>query len=316
MAIPRRNVTKPIKSKPTAVLTSDWHIRPDVPECRTDDFQEAQWRKVQFVLDLAKQYSIPIVLGGDISGNSPQWPNWLLERFSGLVRASGVRILAIPGQHDLPGHNWDRWRESGYGVLVSTGVIVRFYHEAEISGFLGYGIPFGRMGEEDLGRIEADLLVLHVLTLESRKMEWEQDQWTADGLLDSAPNVRCILTGDNHKPFVRRLNGRLLVNPGSLMRTKSDQIDHRPRVYLWHAEENEVVPVYIPIEQGVVSREAVEKRKDFDERQVAYVERLKKGYEIGLSYEDNLKDSFVADPVDTAVAERVWDAVEEGRAMK
>ena len=69
------------KQKATAILTADWHIRADVPICRTDDFFQAMSDKLDFILNLSKEHDCPILLAGDL-GKRPLnrgWPTWLLE---------------------------------------------------------------------------------------------------------------------------------------------------------------------------------------------------------------------------------------------
>ena len=56
-----------VKEKtPDAILTADWHLRDDVPVCRTDDYWAAQWTKIEFIVDLANEYDCPIYNAGDI----------------------------------------------------------------------------------------------------------------------------------------------------------------------------------------------------------------------------------------------------------
>ena len=122
------------------------------------------------------------------------------------------------------------------------------------------------------------------------------------------PQYDLILTGDNHKPFVVEHEGRILVNPGSMMRTTADQIDHKPRVYLWDGER--VEPVYLPIAKDVISREHIDIGKDRDHRIGAYVDRLNTRYEIGLDFKKNMVDHFKANRTRKEIKERVWGAME------
>ncbi len=95
------------------------------------------------------------------------------------------------------------------------------------------------------------------------------------------------------------------------MRMAADQIDHKPRVYLWYADDNTVEPVYLPIQKGVVSREHIEKQEKEDERMEAYKTRLKAGVKIGISFENNMKRYLHKNKVDKMVEKEIYNAMEK-----
>ncbi|MDP2363787.1 MAG: metallophosphoesterase, partial [Ignavibacteria bacterium] len=307
-----------------AILTADWHIRPTAPVCRTDDFLAAMWKKVEFILDLSDKHCAPIIIAGDI-GLKSQWPNWLLEELIGRIKAKkdqGARVYAIPGQHDLPDHNLEWWRASAIGVL----------HESEVITFLGiddqkyvnlnevglrsiFPFPFG-VEIRTIGNPLGDdyprplIAVAHTLVTERAPESFLADKaQSAMNLLEKFQQYDLILTGDNHKPFVVEYEGRLLVNPGSLMRTTADQVDHKPRVYLWYGLENRVEPVYLPIEEDVIDRTHIDLQEAKDERIEAYVSRLSEEVEIGLSFEGNLESYFKSNRIRKPVQDKVWTAM-------
>jgi len=100
-----------------------------------------------------------------------------------------------------------------------------------------------------------------------------------------------------------------LVNPGSLMRSSADQIDHKPRVYLWWAENNQVEPVYLPVEQDVIDRTHIESQEVKDRRMESYISRMSEDVEIGLSFEENLKSYFAIKRIRKPVQDKAWRAM-------
>ena len=110
-------------------------------------------------------------------------------------------------------------------------------------------------------------------------------------------------------PFVIEDEGRLLVNPGSLMRTTAAQIDHKPRVYLYYAEDNTVEPIFIPIAEGCITREHIDITEHRDGRIDAFISRLSDEVEIGLSFEHNLESHFSKNRIRQSVQDLVWSAV-------
>ena len=111
-------------------------------------------------------------------------------------------------------------------------------------------------------------------------------------------------------PFVEEYEGRLLVNPGSMMRITAKQIDHKPRVYLWYADTNTVTPVYLPIEEGVISREHIDKVQDRDERIHAFISKLNEDWKAEMSFEENLKAFFNVNKVPGTIQNIIHKAME------
>ena len=108
-------------------------------------------------------------------------------------------------------------------------------------------------------------------------------------MLDMFPSMDLIVTGHHHQTFVLEKDGRMLVNPGSLMRNDADQIDHRPCVFLWYAEDNSIKQVFVPIEKDVISREHIEERKEKENRLDAFVEKLGQQTIDGINFSRNLE---------------------------
>lgn len=301
-------IRRPLRKKSfkyvDAVLCSDLHIRADVPECRTDDFLQAQEKKLKFIFDLCREYDCPLYIGGDI-GHRSQWPNWLLEKFISI--ASGIQVYACLGQHDLPSHSTDLISKSAVGVLSAAGIIDISEDYCEIRIF-HYGQKIKNSGPHAFPYIALS----HQLIIQDKE-DWPgQEAVKGISLLKKHPVYKLILTGDNHKPFVIRYDGRLLVNPGSMMRTTADQIDHKPRVYLWNQEQNDVIPIYLPIEEDVIDRSHIDIKKhndDIAKRIEAFIEKMKSNDDFDISFEDNLKVFFRKNRVRKAVKEKIEEMI-------
>jgi len=94
------------------------------------------------------------------------------------------------------------------------------------------------------------------------------------------------------------------------MRQSADQADFRPRVYLYYADTNEVEPVYLPLEDGVVSREHLERSEERSERINAFISKLDGEWQAGLSFEANLEEFFKHNRVRKQTKEIIYKAVE------
>lgn len=304
-------------SLPDAILTSDWHFREDTPLCRTDqNFLDTQVKKLCEIADirfnLLKRNNkedtyyddnvLPIICAGDV------FDRWKVSPFLLSVAISSFppAIHAIPGNHDLPGHALSRMNESAYNVLIQADCITDHVCDGSEHLFNGY------WGEMTIAN--RSVLILHTLVTEEGG-EFGEDVPSAMDVLKAFPEENgqdydLILTGDNHKSFVVRSGKRLLVNPGSLTRQTADQSNHRPCVYLYYADKNEVVPRYISIDETAVSREHLEAQKAKEERISAFVQHLNNDFEISISFEENLKKILQSEKIQSSVKNKIWEIID------
>ena len=271
---------------PTCICTGDWHLRESTPACRTDNFWEAQWKKVAFVRDLQIKYQCPVIHSGDLFDHWKPSPYLLSQAFKNLPD----QFWTIYGNHDLPYHALENAYKSGVDTLLAGGRITMLS-----------GVHWEQTPQENSGilfpRMETDrkMLVWHVMTY-TGKLPWPGCTDThADKLLQQYPQFDIILTGHNHKFFVAQDGNRLLLNPGSLTRQTADQIDHKPSVFLYSAETNAIERIFLPIEKEVMSREHIAVKERRDKRIEVFVEHLKREWESDtpgkkeISFEKNLE---------------------------
>lgn len=282
-----------------AILTSDWHLREDTPVCRTDsDFVQTMIGKMDFVSSLQRQYKCPVFHAGDLFHYWKSSPYLISIALQHLPED----FWSIPGQHDLPQHNKDLVFKSAYGTILTADRI------KTSTGWAGWGVEPG----EELLWHGCGAMLMHRLVWKNKPPFPGCTDKSAREVLEAYPDYDLIVTGDNHVPFVEKLDGRLLVNPGSLMRQTADQIDHKPRVYLWNGETNSVTPVYIPV-QPVVTREHLEEKEERDTRIQAFVERLShEEWNEELSFEENLERFMKENHISESVRGIVYKAIDKG----
>ena len=281
---------------PSAILCSDFHLREDQPVCRTDDYEKAQWHKVDFIRELQTKYNCPVLHSGDLYNHWKPSPHLLSKTMEHLPK----NFWTIYGQHDLPQHSMELAYKSGIATLERAGKlkIIQGCHWGEIPKHLSLTFNMKKV------------LVYHIMTYQGKRPWPGCTDPMAGKLLRKYPEYSLIVTGDNHKPFVEEYEGRLLVNPGSLTRHNADQIDHKPRVYLWYAETNTVEPVYLPIEQNVISREHISRKEERDGRIDAFISQLDSDWKAAVSFEENLERFFQANQIRKSVTEIVMKSIE------
>lgn len=283
-----------VERKADLIFTADIHIREDVPICRTDDFMRAQRRKLKFIDALQQEHDCPVLDAGDLFNHWKPSPFLLCWAIDNLPQ----RFITIPGNHDLPGHNLDLLERCGLGVLEAAGAIKLLTNPNEPLVFETkngkklaiYGVPYGSEMPVERVRAHRQIIVAHIMTYVGEvPFPGCKDPEAHDLLSSLEDDVDLLLTGHNHMPFViEDSKGRLMINPGSLMRQKSHQIDYEPHVYLYFADDNTVEPVAVPISSDVISRDHIDRVKDKEARASAFVTSLAGHKEIGLSFEDNM----------------------------
>jgi predicted phosphodiesterase len=280
-----------IEKNPTAILCGDIHLREDIPVCRLDDYEKAQWRKLDFISDLQKQYNCAVLHSGDLFHHWKPSPYLIAKTIEHIPND----FITCFGNHDLPQHNLELINKCGTNVLAQV-------NKVKIAG-----VHFGQTPTQST--IEG-VLLWHVMTFKDKEPYLGCKESNAIKLLKMYPWAKLICTGDNHQTFIEEYEGRLLVNPGSMMRMTVSQIDHKPCVFLWYAETNTVEQVFLPIEEGVVTREHIVAREQRDERIDAFISKLSGDYKTELSFQDNLTMFFNTNEVSESVKQIIYKSID------
>lgn len=283
-----------IPRKILAILTSDWHLREDVPVCRTDDFIKAQWEKVQYIKKLQEKYSCVIIHAGDLFHHWKPSPALLTETMRNLPKD----FHTVYGNHDLPQHNLELADKSGVTTLAEAGFLTLLPggHWKTQPAVLVYPVS------------ELKLAVTHTMTWFKELPFPGCTSPDAYRLLRKYPDIDLIVTGDNHQSFAVKKDNQWLVNPGSLTRQTANQINHAPAVYLWDGED--VFPEYLPAAPEVVSREHLDRIEKRDARLEAFINSLSDEWEVAISFEENLRRFFEKNKIRQSVQEIIYKVLD------
>lgn len=296
--------------KPDAILTADLHIRDTIPECRIDDFIEAQTKKLLFLKKLQEEYNVPVLVAGDIFHHWKPNP-WLISYALNYLPDG---LIGIPGQHDLPAHNMDNFEKCGLNTLAQAGkihVLINdsIYKHRMLSAIVGFPWGMELRGTTITGKYR--IAIIHHLVYKGIPPfpGAENVGGTARSIIKKMKGFDLIVSGDNHQTFVEEYNGRLLVNPGSFMRTTAAQIDHKPCVFLWEAKTNGIEQVFLPIEKNVISRDHIDLKKQRNERIDAFIDKLEDDVEIGFSFEKNMTEYLSKNKIPKDVEKIIWEVL-------
>lgn len=303
----------------SAILTSDLHLREDTPVCRTEDFQRTLQRKLDWLSELQQSHGgVPILDAGDLLHHwksSPALLSWVMLNLP-------HPFITVPGNHDMPQHNLSLLRTSGlYTLAVSTSVRMlddEFPLWDDELPFDIYAIPWGvKTLHPDCPKPRKHrkkVLLYHGLTYVGSEPYpgAEKEGLLASRLLERFLQFDLIVSGHYHSGFCCSSEDgkRLLVNPGGIARMTADEIDRQPYVYLWDAERNVAEPVAVPIEQGVIRRDHIERQEERNERMDAFLSRMSQDVEIQLSFQENLRRYMAQNDISKTVREEVWQCLE------
>jgi hypothetical protein len=309
------NDTKPY---PVAVLCSDIHLTSRTPVARSEkDWFEvqahylAQLRLIQ--INATKEYDqavssrtesvlLPVLIAGDIFDRwnpSPELINFALEHLPD-------RIIAVPGQHDLPNHRIEDMNRSGYGVLVKAGKITcastvrRREKSARFVSRLGFRIYGFGWGEEiehnptDDGFLQVALIHKFVWTPDTGYYN-APDSSRLRKFKDQLRSYDVAVFGDNHKGFLAEMPGTRTVvfNCGGFIRRRSDEVGYSPRVGILYSNGN-VVPESFDTRKDQWHHDAQEREKRTEDALVdiqEFMSRLKDIGEHGLDFVSTVRRS-------------------------
>ena len=188
---------------------------------------------------------VPVIIAGDIFD---KWnaPAELINFAMGQLNFT-CDAYAIPGQHDLPSHNYDDIRRSAYWTLVEAGLIQNLLPNApevlesergavELCGFpWGYDIKAPKKKSK-----YKRLAVCHSFIYNQRTgYKGAPESGRVENYQTGLQGFDAAVFGDNHKGFLTSTgNGPTgnLLNCGTFMRRKADEIRYRPSIGLLHAD--------------------------------------------------------------------------------
>lgn len=289
---------------PTAIFTADWHLREDQPICRTDNFWETQWRKIDFIKQLQiENNDCPVIHAGDLFNHWKPSPHLLSETILHLPN----NFHTIYGNHDLPQHNMDNANKSGVNTLLTAGKITLIptgHWGQEIKNDSTLGMFFQNKTDSDGVKI----LVWHGMVFPDNTYLWPgADGILAKEMLKKYPEFPIILTGHNHTNFVVEYEHRLLINPGSITRQTSAQHLYLPRVYFWWKDTNAIKSVFLPIEETVISKAHIIGTAQLEAREnrmEAFLQLLgSDGWEAGVTFERNIEHLLNKNKIPNSVRE-------------
>ena len=220
-----------------ALLVADIHLqaRPPVARSAEEDWFAAMERPLREIANLAGHHRCPIFYAGDIFDRWNAGPE--IIHFALRYLPPGY---AVPGQHDLPNHNYDEMHRSAYGVLVETGHLKTVPPGVRVLVNGSLAVTGFQWGYQPVPLVATDTPATHEIAL-IHKFVWIKGcgyPGASDETFLSTKNLRgytVAVYGDNHKGFLvkpKTEKDPWVINCGGFMRRKTDERDYKPGIGL------------------------------------------------------------------------------------
>lgn len=221
-----------VRSNPKliALAIADLHLSLKAPACR----EEEDWLAVQAgYLDQVKKMlednpGVPLLCAGDIFDRhnvTPELINFALDKLPD-------GMICVAGNHELPNHRFLELYRSGYGVLENAGKIRDISPRERVDladGWCVRGFGFGFEPSPTADKKAIALVHGYVWRLGSSFAGAPKgDHYKAWAHRLKGYDVAVF--GDNHQRFTASAGGCHILNCGTFIRRKLDEIDEGPAV--------------------------------------------------------------------------------------
>jgi hypothetical protein len=218
----------------------DLHITNKTPRSRKDNYSLTQLGKVGQLIKVANDECDAMVMSGDVF-DSPSISFSLLLSYFKLFGYCKVPVFSIFGQHD---EKYRLREDTPLDFLDQCKMIKILGTGANHSVAQGHFHIFGcSYGEEIPKPIEnaPNMLVIHRMVIDQKLWVGQKDYLVARDFDKWASGFDFVLSGDNHQSiYIKSFDGRVLFNSGSLMRSRSDQKNHRPVCGIYDTEKRDI----------------------------------------------------------------------------
>lgn len=318
------------EAKVLAILLADIHLLLKAPLWRSaeEDWLKAQNRPLLEVKLLQQGYgNCPVICAGDIfDRNKKVADGWNAppELINFAIKYLPDNMYAIPGQHDLPNHQYEDIHRSAYWTLVESGKIknigpsgvTKIGKHLVLCGYPpGYEIKNLGGCKDDGNESDIWIAVVHdYIWMEGHSYPNAPDEKRLKRLDINKEGAKfygydLVVYGDNHKGFTTNAGQTTIFNCGTLMRRKSDEIDYRPQVGLL-LDNGSVVPHYLDTSQDKYITKAEEQVKatlDMGE----FYDELEKLGKTALDFKEAMQQFLHSGKTSAEAKQIILDAMEK-----
>ena len=306
------------------LLTGDIHSRVDQPIAIKTDYIEYQTKVFQWLDNLAKEYQAQILCSGDVVHKAN---NRFTNELAHFLMDNMPIMIGIAGNHDEPNHSLELMKNATLSQVIRQGkyyfiddeielrlnnhaketyAIIKEYLDNE--GISLHGFSFGKQITIPTELTKTNIAIYHGMVLDKKSKFLKGHD--ASILFKSFPEYELILTGDNHKKFIRKEKGRYLVNPGSLFVDDLSQNNYQPSVYLYDTDDRSLEEINVPLFDLEWNEDHIDdqkKKKDFS----AFVNVVNKDYDVKLDFKQTMENIITTNNIETNVTNEIRNSFGE-----
>jgi len=257
---------------------TDTHLRGTPPEARTDNFNETVKDKLAEVASLARRLGAGAVIHGGDFFDVPEPGLAHVGECVEILARLPVPLYTVPGNHDIHGHNPSTLPRTLLGFLVRLGAVKLLGRDPvflslpgdkklQLTG-QGFHAEIDRRDwvlDYVVGKKETDFAVhvVHGMLLPRgivSSASFLPAATPAEDVL-AATKADVTLCGHYHIPWEARLDGKLALNPGALVRlsARPEEVGRVPQVLLLEFSEEGFSHKYIPLRSARPGSEVLDR---------------------------------------------------------
>ena len=300
------------------IILADLHLTCNTPVARLDNIEETWKRKLKFILDYAKKEELDILVAGDFFDKPRDWKT-TTEYLKLLEDYQGVMVNSVFGQHDMYLYSKDRYSTS-LGILIKANTISELNENkfSEFSNVIGplhtYGCSWGQEIPVPDTKRTVNILVIHK-NISASPLFPGHEYTNADEFLRKHPEYQFIICGDIHRRFLFTDKGRVLVNPGPLLRMEATEynMEYEPKFAVLDTETQIVDWIDIPHEpaEKVLTRRHIENKKETESMLDDFIKNISIDHKITFSFKENLQEYLTKNEIKQDVINIISKVMEE-----
>ena len=228
-------------------LLGDTHYTNRSPINRVDDYWATLVRKTEQALAIFDDNNCECIIQTGDFCNTPTVANRVIATLIELYTIQNTPVYSIAGQHDLSGHSMSTLPNSPLAIMEASEIINIADETATFLGFKRneniklslYGASFGQEVPEVKNKDDFNILIIHKM-IGNRDLYPGQELINPKRFLRKYPDYNLVVAGDYHYRFEAELDGRIIINPGVLVRKTISKFDleHKPAVVVFDTETN------------------------------------------------------------------------------
>lgn len=293
------------------ILLSDCHLSSSNPIGRLDDVLETSLRKMEFILNYAKEKKIKIVLqAGDFLDTSRSWilHSSLVDIFNEYKES---KIFTCYGQHDTYMNSEESKLSTSLGIFIKSGylnLLGEKPYSIEEENINIYGCSWGQKIPVPQKSNGQNILVIHESITFSPLFKGHQ-YLDAKDFLRKEKDYHLILCGDIHRQFFFGSKDRMILNLGPLLRLDVSRysLEHKPCFAVLDTDKWDVSFVNVPHEpaEEIMSRKHIEDREKTSGKLDEFIQTIKASEFQGVDFLKNLENFMEEKKIREAVKKEI-----------